>query len=284
MSVGILGLGHLLVQWLQWLPEQPSRLLIDILAAAIGFIGANLAVLHLGRPLQAYRAWLGWRTSWLSREVLAFGAYVPAVIGAAGVAWIFPNWSWLAELAALVAGILAIYSSAMIYISTRRPWWSASLTLRRFALTAFVLGNSTCAAVGVGLAAQQTGNAWFDYRFPLITLAAAAAVAVWRRWAENSWLAAAARHPEMAVRGCAQLLRGELRPAAVVHRFCALSAGFVLPVLVVGLLFFDSPAVRATITLICVARVVIMLASEIADRYLFFAACVSPRMPGVMLR
>jgi len=42
-----------------------------------GVIGLNCAILHLGRPLYAFRAILGFRTSWMSREIVAFSAYLP---------------------------------------------------------------------------------------------------------------------------------------------------------------------------------------------------------------
>ena len=49
--------------------------------SAGAFLGAGLVLMglstaHLGRPERAWRAMLGWRTSWLSREVLAFGAFL----------------------------------------------------------------------------------------------------------------------------------------------------------------------------------------------------------------
>ena len=44
-------------------------------ASASGWAGLAASVLHLGRPLYAYRALIGLRHSWLSREVLAFGLF-----------------------------------------------------------------------------------------------------------------------------------------------------------------------------------------------------------------
>ena len=37
--------------------------------------GLACAVFHLGRPLGAWRFFLGLRTSWMSREILAFGVF-----------------------------------------------------------------------------------------------------------------------------------------------------------------------------------------------------------------
>ena len=41
----------------------------------MGLLGLIAAVGHLGRPLYAFRALIGLRTSWLSREILAFGLF-----------------------------------------------------------------------------------------------------------------------------------------------------------------------------------------------------------------
>ncbi|UCC25639.1 MAG: dimethyl sulfoxide reductase anchor subunit [Gemmatimonadales bacterium] len=45
-----------------------------VFAAAAG-LAVTASTLHLGRPERAWRAMLGWRTSWLSREILLFGAF-----------------------------------------------------------------------------------------------------------------------------------------------------------------------------------------------------------------
>jgi formate dehydrogenase iron-sulfur subunit len=283
MSVGVLAVAHVLIAWLGWLPAEPGRLWINGIAAAVGLVGANLALLHLGRPLQAYRAWVGWRTSWLSREVLAFGAYVPLVLMAAVAAWWLPHYAVAVELAAIACGIGAVYCSGMIYVATRRAWWSAPLTFRRFALSVFVLGNATCTAVAALLAAGQSGPTWWDYRFVLITLAVAAVVAALRRQWDRHWLSAAKQNPALTIRGCASLLMGPLQPIVRTQQALAILGSLLLPLIVVLLLVAEPTGARAAVTVLCMLRVALAFAGEIADRYLFFAACVSPRMPGAPL-
>ena len=46
-----------------------------VAALLIGISGLAAAIFHLGRPLYAFRALIGLRTSWLSREILAFNAF-----------------------------------------------------------------------------------------------------------------------------------------------------------------------------------------------------------------
>ncbi len=53
---------------------------ILFLAAALGLAGIATSLLHLGRPLGAWRALLGLRTSWLSREIAAFGLFAGIVV------------------------------------------------------------------------------------------------------------------------------------------------------------------------------------------------------------
>ena len=59
--------------------NQGLRAGLVFLAAAVGLAGIGTSVLHLGRPLGAWRAFLGLRTSWLSREIVAFGLFAGLV-------------------------------------------------------------------------------------------------------------------------------------------------------------------------------------------------------------
>jgi len=45
-------------------------------AVVLLVVGLAASFLHLGRPARAWRAWLMWRTSWLSREVIVLPAFI----------------------------------------------------------------------------------------------------------------------------------------------------------------------------------------------------------------
>ena len=45
-------------------------------ALVVGVVAMIAGSLHLGQPLKAWRSFLGWRKSWFSREVIAFGGFV----------------------------------------------------------------------------------------------------------------------------------------------------------------------------------------------------------------
>ena len=110
-------------------------------ALGAGALALAASVLHLGRPQHAWRAVLGLRHSWLSREVVAFGAFaalaVPyAVLGGRTL-----------EVAVGVAGVAGVACSVLLYARTRRRWWSTPRTAFRFGATTALCG---AAAVGLG--------------------------------------------------------------------------------------------------------------------------------------
>lgn len=107
----------------------------------IGFAAASLGILasvsHLGQPLKAWRCFLGWRKSWLSREILAFGLFAPAAFASA--LDFIPAW------AAALVGVLSVFCSVMVYVDTHRPFWEMAQTAPKFFGTALVLGAAIAA-------------------------------------------------------------------------------------------------------------------------------------------
>ena len=112
-------------------------------AAGLAFLSAGLtaSVFHLGRPLGAWRAFLGFRRSWMSREIVAFALFTLS----AGATLLYRTGT-LAITSALL-GLVSVFCSAMIYVDTRRPSWASSLTFPRFFGSTFLLGSSAAASV-----------------------------------------------------------------------------------------------------------------------------------------
>lgn len=108
----------------------PAREL-SIGALALGAAGLAASVFHLGQPLRAWRIFLGWRKSWLSREAMLFGVWFALT----AAVLVFPS---LVPVAATV-GIVGLGCSAMIYVDTRRQFWRAAQTFPRFFGTGAVL-------------------------------------------------------------------------------------------------------------------------------------------------
>jgi DMSO reductase iron-sulfur subunit len=89
--------------------------LFPFLAIALPAMG--LSALHLGRKARAWRAVLGLRTSWLSREIVAFSAFVGV-----GALYLFePGSPRVLGIVALVLGALALVAMDRVYGVARLP-------------------------------------------------------------------------------------------------------------------------------------------------------------------
>ncbi|MEX2658568.1 MAG: DmsC/YnfH family molybdoenzyme membrane anchor subunit [Acidimicrobiales bacterium] len=222
-----------------------------------GVVALGASVLHLGRPQLAWKALLGLRHSWLSREVLAFGTFAAMAVPAAALAWLaVGHWSVVALGAVMAAtGVAGVACSVLIYARTRRVWWRTSATSVRFGLTTVVCGLAV--VLGTSGDVHLAG--------PL-----AACVAVKLAW-ELSALFPVGGRPDDDLHKTAQLLRGPL--AATLRWRIALGAsgGLALPAAVV----LGGPRWLA------LAAVALLVAGELVERRLFFTAAAPPRMPGL---
>jgi len=103
-------------------------------------LGLLASFFHLGHPERAWRAAMMWRTSWLSREVIA----LPALMGITLVIYAYasiggiPQWLWFA----LLASTLALWvCTAKIYQCIRFiQEWSHPSTLTNFILLGLTSG------------------------------------------------------------------------------------------------------------------------------------------------
>ena len=109
LSVGAF-LIHLLLESL--LDEQSAAALrpVQTLSAlAFGLLALAASTLHLGRPQFAYRAVIGLKHSWLSREIVAFGAF-------AGAALLYAVSTWVASLSPAVFATLRWTNSSPLFL------------------------------------------------------------------------------------------------------------------------------------------------------------------------
>ncbi len=144
-----------------------SQLLPGV-AAALGSLGLAASVFHLGQPLRAWRIFLGWRKSWLSREAMIFGAWFPLTLLAALVPHV-PQLSTfnfqLLPIAVAAIGSAGLICSAMIYIDTHRQFWRAGQTFPRFfgtaLLTTLALTAPSVAAVLLLVKLAVETRTWF---------------------------------------------------------------------------------------------------------------------------
>ncbi len=107
-----------------------------------GLTGIVSSVAHLGQPSKAWRCFLGLRHSWLSREIIAFGLWMPLAFLYTASFWFkIPTAATIILGATTVLiGLFSVFCSVMVYAITPRPFWSFPRTALRFFGTTFVLG------------------------------------------------------------------------------------------------------------------------------------------------
>ena len=229
--------------------------------AATGVLALAASTLHLGRPLYAFRAVLGFGHSWLSREIVAFGAFgvlapLYAVTG-----------STAAGVAACAAGIAGVACSVMLYAVTRRTWWRARRTSVTFSLSAVATGGL---ATAVWLCASQSTVA---ARWSAGAAAAALAIKLLREVALLRHLRGTAGTD---MQRSARLLRGELWPLFQLRGL----AGAVA-VVIAAVVAMSATAPSAAMAAVALAfAAVLCLTGEFIERNQFFQLAVAPRMPG----
>jgi len=170
--------------------EEPflSAPFLSMLALPVSFIILTLSLVasffHLGRPERAWRAAMMWRTSWLSREVIA----LPTVMALTVITFFFVNsgmvpvWVW----AALLISNLALWiCTAKIYQCIQFiQEWSHPSTLSNFILLGltsgglllellFIIWNGSSVPLGMSLISGTN--------FILLFLALNLKLWIWRR-------------------------------------------------------------------------------------------------------
>lgn len=246
---------------------QPALpLLIGSLVSGVAAMMAGS--LHLGQPLKAWRSFLGWRKSWFSREVIALGLFVGAVAGA-----LLPILHPLFCILAAVFGLITVTCSAMIYVDTRREFWRAGFSFTKFFGTTLLLGLGAAFAVllfsgGSRPMVVATGTA--------LVLAAIAKLSFEQRIFRE--LVDDEVPGQTPLNKTARLIAGELNGYFRARVLCGLVGGVVLPALtLLQVLAKDTSAAG-----LALVALVFCTAGELLERYLFFTAVVTQKMPGAI--
>ena len=244
--------------------------LVSLGALVLGLL-ASLA--HLGRPRLAYRAVIGVRHSWLSREVVCFGAFAKLAAASVLLGLVLPGaaerWPALGiglAAGAVASGVAGVACSVMVYRVTRRPAWRGARVAVRFAGSAVVLG----------LAARLTDLAWAGAG-PGLSWAALAALVVAKIAAESEQLDHRDRPGVDLLGRSSRVIRGPLAGRWRARVAVGLGAGLVIPLTLAGLGPGAAPGVAASLSAISLAG---LIAGELLERFLFFAAASRPKMPG----
>jgi len=103
-----------------------------VMGALIGASGLA-SLLHLGRPMNAWRALTHLKKSWLSREILMFVLF--------GASWLLSlAMPGMGKLPLTICGIGLVYSMAQVYRLRSVPAWDTNRTLLAFIGSAITLG------------------------------------------------------------------------------------------------------------------------------------------------
>lgn len=280
-----------------------ARLIALVAAVLLGFAGLGVSMLHLGRPMWAFRAFLGLRTSWMSREIVVFGGFA-AALGAALVSSTIGLWgaesagdapgadgifvgigAGLAQLAplarfgALASGLVGLFCSVQIYAVTGRPLWRADRTALRFGATVVLLGAAATAiawSLGALLGAGPQREAGRLVVVPLLVLLGAAVAKL--QWERGRLVHGTPGYDEVALARTRTLLSRSLAPMQRARRALGFAFGIGLPVVGIGLaLTFDGGVLGTAAVLLCGLG---CLAGEVVERDLFFRSEAMRGMPG----
>ncbi|WP_437608457.1 DmsC/YnfH family molybdoenzyme membrane anchor subunit [Sorangium sp. So ce834] len=257
-------------------------------ALVFGLAALGASLLHLGRPQFAFRAFLGLKTSWLSREILGFSLFAGAGTLYAASFWV-PSMPALAPLSPLgqlqtplsyavaLSGMLGVFCSVMVYAATQRDHWSGGLTGFKFASTAAVLGSSTVLMVALLLSREHAAlllTGGFRALSGFLCVAMGLKLLV-----ELSMFRHLRKRSHSTLKRSAILMTGELKGATGWRFACGALGGLVLP----ALSLFSAPNSGVSSEVLMAMAVVAFLfclAGELLERYLFFAAAPASKMPG----
>jgi Fe-S-cluster-containing dehydrogenase component/DMSO reductase anchor subunit len=257
---------------------------------ALGTLGVaglalGAATFHLGRPQFAFRALLGLRTSWMSREALAFMVFpaaaalyalallpeslprLPLVDGLvrAALELVRPRQDLLAIVAG-ASGLTGIFCSAMIYAATRRSHWRTGLTNVKFFGTTLLLGTAAALLGGAVVGAPGATR-------PLAL--AVLGVGVGKLLVEAAVLRHLRDRQHSVMKRVARLMTGDLKVATFWRFVAGLVGAVALPLLLLRVGPAAAPGLAGT-------ALAALVVGELLERYLFFKAAPASRMPGAL--
>jgi DMSO reductase anchor subunit len=265
----------------------PDERLTLALGAGIALVLTGLGLIasffHLGHPERAWRAAAMWRTSWLSREVIALPAFMATCAAWGGAHWLaLPGTRVVGAIAALACLALFV-CTGMVYASIRfLQEWASPLTLVNYLLIGCASGG-TLAALLASLRAPSLAPT-LALAALLLTLAAligrAAALARNARLKPRSTLQSAigVKHPTIRQRAqgfmggsfnTREFFHGKSASVLRSVKWFFLAAGFVLPALLL--------AAAPTATGALLAAVAMQFTGLLAERWFFFAQANHPQ-------
>jgi DMSO reductase anchor subunit len=181
----------------------------------------------------------------------------------------------------MATGCAGVFCSVMIYVFTQREYWSLSRTALRFGLTAALLGFAATwltLLIGKGIGrSHELGS--------MSTIGPTLArglifTALCKLCTELILLRRLAEKRNTPLRRSAKLIVGPLSNVTLARVAAGILGGIVMPAFLLQSFGADPPPGDLFLLLTVTILFLACLLGELLERYLFFAAVSSPRMPG----
>ncbi len=256
-------------------------------SVGLGFLALAASTMHLGRPHLAWRAVLGLRTSWLSREIVTFGLFAAsaAAYSTGTLFWseglLANEYFWQSVRAGVLAtGLAGVLCSVMIYYRTHRPTWGGTRTLFRFIGTTIWLGLAVTVFAGMFATLVQSDVELETVMQELVAhLGRPLMICAFVKLAyEASDLLHLLDRHQSPLKRLALLMTGELGGIAIARFALGLLGGIILPWSLLTACSDSHVKWVATVS----TMFLMSLVGELLERTLFFMTAVAPRMPGAV--
>jgi len=252
---------------------KPSPLMAFVIFA-LAAIGLPLSALHLGRPFKAMTAMKNLKTSWLSREAAALGAFV-AGMGVVALLYYLGIDGFVRialEALTLAVGIYGIYAQSMIYRVPAKPTWNRVTTTYRFFSTGYI-GTLILALLVIAQHQINVANILLSIS---ILLGAAQLYLFWE--SQRFYERIDPNNPfSYQIERSARLLRENFKSLYDFRKRSLPLAALALPLLAIIALNAGSMGFGFLFTLLAVA---LAFASELVGRLLFYSTAIKTGMPG----
>ncbi|MGE5525681.1 MAG: dimethyl sulfoxide reductase anchor subunit family protein [Rhodospirillaceae bacterium] len=268
------------------IPPEPSFFVEgDILSLAFLLGGLIASFFHLGHPERAWRAVAMWRTSWLSREVIALPVFMASVALHAWGHYSGSSYTVAFGAAGAAMSLALFYITAMNYVCIRfLEEWATPLTIVNYTLLGCASGFTFATAFAAARAPDYAGtlSVW------AIVLTVAAAIARVATLLRNARIrgkstlqsAIGVHHPRVAQKAqgfmgssfnTREFFHGKSRPVVQGVKWAFLLLAFPAPVL--ALAASDAGAMVQAAACAFVLQSIGLL----AERWFFFAQANHPQ-------
>ena len=300
LSVGALGADWVFNSLFALPATQHLQSVFATFALIMAFVALGAATFHLGRPLYAWRAFIGIRTSWMSREIIVFGGFAKLAIAyAASFAKDFilaqtglslpsiieENFAMLQlSLGGLVVftGLFGVFCSVKIYTDTQKDFWKPSITIPKFFGTTAILGLSFIGLLAVISTNFLSETSATDLYFNALNSFSwiLAILGLLKLAFEASFFKHLKSEKFSAFKRSALLMRNQLKMYTSIRFLTGLFGCFmaIAPALTS---VFAPTALNNSLVIFCYATSFLcLITGELLERFLYFTAVAAKKMPG----